>query len=409
MVISDFAVRQTGSEFEFSARVLSNMARCADFQLWFRFPQEIASFPVSGDPFLAGLLIPCMFIGEDLYIEAPVSRKMLEYVPRIQRLMRDWYPDLHSIKVNCSVKRESENNENNTQTGSFFSGGVDSIYTLLKHRTEIDRLILVHGFENPLRESELAAATETLVFSVARIFGKRVIQVQTNLREAVIINIIGPKKQFYQGSFFGFCYQGSILAAVGLCLDNRFNRMFIPASYTYDTLVPYGSHPLLDHLWSNENMDFIHDGCEASRWQKIKRIVSEVPEAVWKLQVCENNRPGQYNCCQCEKCLRTMIALQLCGELDHISTFHLPLNLQRVKYVANINRWQNDYSELLAEAHRLKELKIFDALSIVMGERFSVVRLFGQTMRAAGALTARLAPGLFYLIRGKRLKPWGNI
>ncbi len=39
----------------------------------------------------------------------------------------------------------------------FFSGGVDSFYTLLKHREEITHIIFVHGFDIALEDHSLRA------------------------------------------------------------------------------------------------------------------------------------------------------------------------------------------------------------------------------------------------------------
>ena len=38
---------------------------------------------------------------------------------------------------------------------------------------------------------------------------------------------------------------------------------------TYAHLGPLGSHPLLDPLWSSEDVELVHDGCEATRLDKL--------------------------------------------------------------------------------------------------------------------------------------------
>ena len=58
---------------------------------------------------------------------------------------------------------------------------------------------------------------------------------------------------------------GGFLASVGLCLQKVFREVLIAASDTYGQLVPWGSHPHVDPLWSTESLAFVHDGCEATR------------------------------------------------------------------------------------------------------------------------------------------------
>ena len=63
----------------------------------------------------------------------------------------------------------------------FFSGGVDSFHSLIKHRDEVENLVLVHGFDVPLADTKTFELAETQSREAARLFGKRLIVVRTNL------------------------------------------------------------------------------------------------------------------------------------------------------------------------------------------------------------------------------------
>ena len=58
-------------------------------------------------------------------------------------------------------------------------------------------------------------------------------------------------------------------------------------------------------------------GCEASRLDKLD-VVAREPAARHSLRVCWENRGGAYNCGRCEKCLRTMVAMDALGVLDAV-------------------------------------------------------------------------------------------
>src|SRR5262249_41756622 len=109
-------------------------------------------------------------------------------------------------------------------------------------------------------------------------------------------------------------YHGAALATVAHLLAPYFSRVFVPATQTYAFLAPLGSHPLLDPLWSSEDVELVHDGLEAPRLDKLAVVASEPAARHW-LRVCWENRNGAYNCGRCEKCLRTMVALDALGEL----------------------------------------------------------------------------------------------
>jgi len=95
--------------------------------------------------------------------------------------------------------------------------------------------------------------------------------------------------------------------------------------------VPWGSDPRIDHLLSTDDLEVVHDGASATRIAKTAAIAPWT-ETRGLLRVCSPRPDGRLvNCCQCEKCLRTMVALDMLGELDHHTTFPLPIERRAVR------------------------------------------------------------------------------
>ena len=65
---------------------------------------------------------------------------------------------------------------------------------------------------------------------------------------------------------------------------------------------------------------------------KVKRLATE-PLALKYLRVCWGREDGMYNCCRCEKCIRTMTSLAILGVLKDADAFTLPLEPRRVASV----------------------------------------------------------------------------
>jgi hypothetical protein len=77
-------------------------------ELFFRTSADAAlPLGVSGDPFLAALLVPAMVAGATLEIEAPVSRRLLRRISQIQDVLTCWYPECHRIDVVAPTRRAS--------------------------------------------------------------------------------------------------------------------------------------------------------------------------------------------------------------------------------------------------------------------------------------------------------------
>ena len=157
-----------------------------------------------------------------------------------------------------------------------------------------------------------------MIHRVAAHFGKRAVEIQTNLHD-----LLDP----YVG--WQAMAHGAALAAVGHLLSSHLARIYIPATYSHEIKGHAGSDPLLDPLWSTETLEFVHDGSEASRLAKVA-LVAQSDIALQSLRVCYRNFGGAYNCGRCEKCLRTMMNLHAVGALDRCTTFATPLDPGRV-------------------------------------------------------------------------------
>jgi hypothetical protein len=291
---------------------------------------------------LIALLLPAMKHGLTIHSASPVSSRLMQSIPAIQDTFKMWNPEFQKVALDVSV-RESPLPSVAKGVGAFFSGGVDSFYTLLKNHDEITALIFVQGIEKHLADNSLLRSKVTSsIREAAAKLGKALIEVETNLR---------PFSDRYTS--WGEVYHGAGLASVALLLSQQFRKVYIPSSHTYPQPFPWGSDPLLDPMWSTEATEIVHDGSEAARVEKVRFIASNnvVRE---HLRVCLNrNGNGKYNCGTCGKCMRTMISLHIAGALEHCRTFPEPL---RIGAVARIHipdvRTRSYTEEILSAAER---------------------------------------------------------
>lgn len=298
-------------------------------ELFFRFPAALAgSEPPSADPFLAALLVPALVQGESLTVDPPVSRRLLGRTARVQDVLTTWYPARRRITITATPRPSppGEGAGGDRGVAAFFSGGVDSCYTLLKSRLglpspadPITHLIFVKGFDAPLSEVDRLGESERRLRAIAARYDCALVAVETNLRAV----LAAPWPEMH-------C--GAALAAVGLALAPALRTILIPSSYDYTDLIPHGTHPLLDVLWSTETTEFIDDGCETSRVAKLAALVDHAPALVDQLRICwERARGGPENCGRCGKCVRTMTVLRALGHLGATPSFpsELPADYAR--------------------------------------------------------------------------------
>lgn len=264
-------------------------------RVWFRFPSD-APVALSAEPFLAVALQEAMVRGAPLRLAAPctIPTRLLAGLYAMQDLFVCWNgEDFRRVPIEAALNDEVVGSE---ITLSAFSGGIDSSFTYVTERHNITHLLLVQGFDGNFGDDVWAQSVEARSrFALAE--GKTLLPVSTNARK------------FMEGRKLSWSVlHGSLLGALGVALRAR--RMLVPSSFTLDELFPWGSHPLLDPLWSTDVTQVVHHGSATRRTAKTAAI-AEYPAALAQLQVCW--RGVNANCGACPKCVRTSLALHLLG------------------------------------------------------------------------------------------------
>ncbi|MBI4084447.1 MAG: hypothetical protein HY431_00935 [Candidatus Levybacteria bacterium] len=101
---------------------------------------------------------------------------------------------------------------------------------------------------------------------------------------------------------------------------------------TDDNAVHHYMSPELDVLWSTETMKTHHFGCNAGKISKLTYL-SNFPLVMQTLRVCWVNKKKAYNCCECEKCFRNMLALYVSDSLEKCVTFKKKLDLDKLESI----------------------------------------------------------------------------
>jgi hypothetical protein len=310
-----------------------------EFEVSFEFtvPNEPFLGGADADPFAAAMLMPCMQSGEPLDILPPISPRLLFNLPRIRDIFHTWWPHLARIPIRAHP-RSTRSRSGPDRAATFFSGGVDSFYSLLKYQrgTEtlpvpLSHLIFMRGVENKLEWGRGVGETERWINDIASAVGVSCIVGETNIRTSLQApKVYNPEWEKY--------YFGSDLAGIALALSSVMAYVCIPSAFDYNHLVAHGSTPLVDEMYSTENTYVLHDGSECSRANKIAKIAEWDASLVLNyLRVCHMNYGGAFNCGQCPKCVRTAIPLQVLGLFDRAQTFQ--------------NKSTAHWAELMAEDH----------------------------------------------------------
>lgn len=299
---------------------------------WIDVPDVYADFlSPNGNPWLACLVPLAMQRREPLYIDAPVDSALLDGMADLARLWTAWFPPLQPVPVSvASVVGPPNDAAPAGRFGAFFSGGVDSFFTLLRREGErarnpygvVDDLIVVHGFDMPLADQPAFDRLRSSLERVADAMGKTLIPIRTNLRLTQ-----------FRGLDWARVGHGPALAAIALALEPRFRAVALASAREYPySSAGWGSHPVSDPLFSTQRFRLVHDGGTYNRVDKVC-VVAESDLALRHLHVCWRSL-SDVNCGACEKCCRTMTTLAIVGGLERCATFPTrTLDLDRVAHM----------------------------------------------------------------------------
>lgn len=247
----------------------------------------------SGDAFVVIAIAIAMERKEELIVAPaiPISPSLLTRLRIFQEVYTAWWPQV--LPTSIEAKNQKESPQSRVRTGCFFSGGIDSIFSAMRHRETLDDLILCRGLDIPFDEKERWAQTVQGVTEFAKALNLNMLCIETNAKS----NFSSSRGDNH----------GALLISTAIPVG--FKRLIVPSSHSYQHLFAWGSHPITDPLLSSVDTEVIHDGA-VPRSEKVRFIVQSGVN-IDRLRVC--NRFTMYNCGECEKCMRTKVALEIIG------------------------------------------------------------------------------------------------
>ena len=347
-------------------------------EIWFSVEPEYAQYITDdrADAFVVGLLPTAMRLGLDIRCEAPITKRLKYQIAQyVIPTLSGSSGTYHAICLDAPVTEAPLPSAG--AVAVCFTGGVDSMYTLMKHMQPRDPAMqLIHllvanvgSLEGDRTSDTLTLMTERFRSGIAADLGLKVIGLDSNIQQ------VCPE------TFLATCEFR--LASAALVLQKLLRAVLIGAGvsisqFELDLQTNSFYAACLLPLLETDSTRFPSHGAERNRIQKLDAL-SDFPPAHRYLHPCiyVNQRK---NCGTCGKCLRTLGGLYALGTLDRFEdVFDLAdFRNRKEDYLARILVFGNDifYAEIL-EALRQK------------GEVFSPqVRRKARILRAAQTLVS---------------------
>lgn len=266
-------------------------------------------------PFLANL-IPVVWVYDAQIEMNEIDGDFLMCLDEVKRSYSEMYPEM-DFKGKIIVNKIVFNNIKNIKNESmlFFSGGVDSFYSLINLYKESPLLCTLWGSDIFFQDKEGWENVKSQVVKTAQEFELSYTFVKTSFRSILDYDILNINfaKPNHENWWHGFQHGIAIIAhAAPIAYHFGIRRINLAATASMKSKEDFicASTPVIDNNIKFCGCNCLSEGFESSRNDKIRKICrfSESAHKKITLRVCWEQRNGN-NCCVCEKCTRTYMAI----------------------------------------------------------------------------------------------------
>ena len=279
------------------------------------YDEDISLVPKSilAVPFVCNVLPLIWLSGSTLYIEE-LDKDFFESINEFKKGYIEMFPKASfrgGVIVKNIIKNEISSQNN---TAMFFSGGLDSIYSLIRHYKENPRLISIWGSDIFPEESSGWDKLNKQLDSTANEFSLNKSTVKSSFRmfddelnlSKFFENVLSDN--WWHGVQHGI---GLIGHSAPLAYLHNIGKVYIASTNCpEDGHVTCASNPSIDNCVKFCGCAVVHDGFDANRQKKSEALVKfcNFNHINLQLHVCYETQDGN-NCCKCEKCLRTIMGI----------------------------------------------------------------------------------------------------
>lgn len=256
--------------------------------------------------FAIWLFLPvAMRLGVDIYIDGIGSRTTINNARKLSEIWEQWLPS-HFSAVSCEFTEIIEDEDASLDVADkclhFYSGGVDSAYSLLERFNLglTQSLITVHGMDYKSHNDEKFEKLVQKTKAFSNMVGGERYLVKTNAAE-----VYGKHKVNAKGHV-GVTF---ILGGVGSLYGNRYSTHVLAADFRIDQQFlahPYGSNFVTNDLFNDGRSRLITSSQNIIRSEKLPLLLSS-EIALNSLTFCTDKKNRPENCGVCQKCIRTKI------------------------------------------------------------------------------------------------------
>lgn len=290
-------------------------------KMFIEYEESVADVPLSilTIPFV-NCFLGLVWMSDSVLFVDVIDETYYRSIARLKQAYEELhgYPGLKGLFVPSIIKPNQLSKSDDAIL--LFGGGIDCQSSFLRNSDKVKYVLNIYGWLNSVQDNNNVDVSDKLITEgFAKQMGIKALHVRSNFASQFNLSVIDKCLTKNIGSTYWFCFLHSmafISIASPLAWAKGLSSLIIASSYTKGRANRHcGSFITTDPEFAFAKVgDVTHDGFELNRNDKVALIVDYQKKInkPYLLQVCSFN---DCNCCECEKCFRTIVdIISLGGE-----------------------------------------------------------------------------------------------
>ncbi len=271
-------------------------------------------YSVAVVPFLGNVLPIAWVMDAEIIIES-IDEDFLYSIDEVKRGYQRMFPKIDFKGKLSYVEKVKNTIGDGNGAMLYFSGGIDANASIVSTIAEKPLLVTIWGTDVFLNDIDGWKKLEEIGNETAKLLDLGWTYIKSSFRNVLNYDYLNMTYAKPNGDNWWHGFQhGIALITLGapLAYVKKIRKLYFSSSYSvYDkTEYTCASHPAIDNNVHFCDCRAIHEGFENTRLDKIRKIGQFYSKSKTKprLHVCWVTRTGE-NCCECEKCARTIFGM----------------------------------------------------------------------------------------------------
>ena len=258
-------------------------------------------------------ILPIIWVNNATIYTNELDKTFYKAIKDIKKGYKEMLPKIKFLGKVKASRKTNNNYKVDDKNITFFSGGIDSYSTLVRHFEERPDLVTIWGADIDFENENGWKVVKKYIEEIGQKYNLKNVLIKASVRRFIDNSELQRQYQEVLNDDWWHAMQhgiGLIGNIAPYAYKYKLNTIYFPSTYTKrEKNIVCASRPEIDNSLRFGSTKVLHEGYDFNRQQKVDGISKYIEQNkdYIKLRVCYRSKNGG-NCCECEKCYRSIMA-----------------------------------------------------------------------------------------------------